>query len=125
MTIPIGVSVLLAATIAMIAWFRRVSPQVPIQRREWTPVDAPPPGFAQFLSQLCDELDEQVGDAFLVRCIEQGLTIHQATRLRLLESKKGGDPVSIGADSATETAAEPALKTAKPDKDSPKRRPSR
>lgn len=121
MTIPIGVSVLLAATIAMIAWFRRVSPQVLIQRREWSPVDAPPAGFAQFLSQLCDELDEQVGDAFLIRCIEQGLTIHQSTRLRLLKSKKGGDPVSIGADSATETAT----KSTKPDKDSPKRRPSR
>lgn len=95
MALTIGLSLLATATIGVIVWFRRTSPQqAQTPQREWTPVDAPPASFKGFLGELRAELDEAVDDSFLIRVIEGGLTIHQAVRLRLLESREGGDPES-------------------------------
>ena len=112
MAITIGLSLLAAATIGMIVWFRRVSPKQALpERREWSPVDAPPADFASFVGRLRDELDEAVDDSFLIRVVEDGLTIHQATRLRLLE---------LHGDETESTEEQPAALPAPK-----KRRPSR
>lgn len=75
----VGIGLLLAAVIGMVAWFWPRTSQAPPSGSAWTPVSVPPDSLISFVDALWSGPLAKASPAFILKAIRSGWTIHEAT----------------------------------------------